>query len=109
MAAPTSTAELLSLIGRSGLVDEKTLQPYLQNKVALAADTKKIAATLVQRGVLTAFQARCVLSGKHRGLLLGSYKILDQIGQGGMGTVYLAEHLSLRRKAAIKVLAAGQA
>jgi serine/threonine protein kinase len=38
------------------------------------------------------------------GETIGSYRVLDQLGQGGMGTVYLAEHRHLHRKAAIKVL-----
>ncbi len=33
-----------------------------------------------------------------------SYTIIEKIGEGGMGTVYLAEHNTLKRKAAIKVL-----
>ncbi|MBZ0201604.1 MAG: serine/threonine protein kinase, partial [Ignavibacteria bacterium] len=33
-----------------------------------------------------------------------SYKIISLIGEGGMGSVYLAEHQTLGRKAAIKVL-----
>ena len=32
------------------------------------------------------------------------YKILSQIGEGGMGSVYLAEDEMLNRKVAIKVL-----
>jgi serine/threonine-protein kinase len=38
------------------------------------------------------------------GEVFGNYRIVRQLGQGGMGAVYLAEHLRIARKAAIKVL-----
>lgn len=38
------------------------------------------------------------------GETVGSYRITDRIGEGGMGMVYLAEHSLLGRTAAIKVL-----
>ena len=38
------------------------------------------------------------------GRVVGKYKILDQIGEGGMGIVYRAEHIVLGSPAAVKVL-----
>ncbi len=35
---------------------------------------------------------------------IGGYKVLKKIGQGGMGSVYVAEQLSLHREVAFKVL-----
>jgi serine/threonine protein kinase len=38
--------------------------------------------------------------------LLGRYQVLEKIGDGGMGTVYLAEHTTILKKFAVKVLSA---
>jgi serine/threonine protein kinase len=39
------------------------------------------------------------------GKLLGDrFQVIDRIGQGGSGTIYRAEHVTLRRKVAIKIL-----
>jgi len=38
------------------------------------------------------------------GTQIGAYRVLQQIGEGGMGTVWLAEHMMLGRRAAIKLL-----
>jgi serine/threonine protein kinase len=45
----------------------------------------------------------------HRGRMvegsqIGGYRLLRQIGEGGMGTVWMAEHSMLGRRAAIKIL-----
>ena len=38
------------------------------------------------------------------GTIVGAYRVLRKLGEGGMGVVYIGEHTLLGRKAAIKVL-----
>jgi eukaryotic-like serine/threonine-protein kinase len=38
------------------------------------------------------------------GTVIGNYRVLKKLGEGGMGAVYVAEHSLIGRKAAIKVL-----
>ncbi|MEZ4363093.1 MAG: serine/threonine-protein kinase [Kofleriaceae bacterium] len=41
---------------------------------------------------------------EHLGTTLGSYRLLSRIGKGGMGHVFLAEHVKLGRQVALKLL-----
>jgi serine/threonine protein kinase len=52
--------------------------------------------------------AAAVLPSECAGMQIGSYKLLQQIGEGGMGTVYMAEQTQpVQRKVALKVIKAG--
>ena len=67
-------------------------------------DAREIAKALASWKLLTKFQARMLLAGRNSGFFLGPYRILDQLGQGGMGRVYKAMHQTMNRVVALKVL-----
>src|SRR5438105_8034719 len=60
---------------------------------------------MIKKGLLTRFQAEQLLQGKWRRFTIGNYKVLDRLGSGGMGNVYLCEHKLMRKRVAVKVLA----
>src|SRR4029079_16140972 len=57
-------------------------------------------------GSLSSYHADHLLLGKYRGFNVGKYKVLERLGTGAMGTVYLCEHPAMRRRVAVKVLPA---
>lgn len=107
MPAPTSTAELLDLVRKSGLYDGDSFDNHLSSIPELPEQPVSTATMLVKHGLITKFQAKLLLLGKYRGFRIGPYAIKEQIGQGGMGAVYLAEHTTLSRNVALKVLTPG--
>jgi eukaryotic-like serine/threonine-protein kinase len=99
----------LDLVRRSGLVDHGRLNAVLlelkkQSGSQPISDTDLVANRLVQSGLVTRWQVDKLLDGRHKGFFLGKYKLLDHLGTGGMSTVYLAEHVLMQRRVAIKVL-----
>lgn len=107
MPAPITADELLDLLQKSNLVDEPRLRAYVQklrDTAAFPTDPNKFAGVLVRDALLTYFQAEQLLQGKYKRFSLGKYKVLEKLGAGGMGTVFLCEHKLMRRRVAVKVL-----
>lgn len=106
-AARMTGETFLSLVRQSGLLDAEVLKRHikeLQDAGTDLADTSALAEGLVRRNALTRWQADKILVGKHKGFFLGKYRLMSHLGKGGMSSVYLAEHVLMRRRVAIKVL-----
>jgi serine/threonine protein kinase len=67
-------------------------------------DPSAVAAEAVRRGWMTPFQSKEVLRGRGSELTLGPYRLLELVGEGGMGRVFRARHTRLGREAAVKVI-----
>ena len=103
-----SVAAFLKTVARSGLVTVAELQQAVK---ALPRDglldARHLAEHLVRSGRLTRFQARKLIRGMYRGLVLGPYQVLSAIGKGGMSTVYLARDSRDAQLVAVKVVSSG--
>src|SRR5262245_27230506 len=107
MPAPVTVEEFLDLARKSQQVDREGLEGFVGQRRQdgnLPAEPRRLAGLLVKAGLVTNFQAEQLLLGKYKGFTLGVYRIIERIGAGGAGMVYLAEHQLMRRRVAIKVL-----
>ncbi len=100
----------------SGLLTEEQIDSAWQSLAESLPDSdvsleeitdQQLSAQLVALGFLNRWQAEQLRQGRTK-FTLGPYRILDAIGQGGMGYVFKGEHTLLGRIEAIKVLPKSQ-
>jgi eukaryotic-like serine/threonine-protein kinase len=94
--------EFYTLLERSGLLTAEQ-QDRSRRIVPDCHDAGIIARTLTHDGLLTRWQADRLLAGTSA-FFMGKYKLIDLLGRGGMGKVFLAEHTTMRRRVALKIL-----
>jgi serine/threonine protein kinase len=89
--------EQYALLGPEQLAELAQLQARLPDAHALARE-------LIKRDWLTPYQANQLLQGHGKSLVLGAYRLLERLGEGGMGQVFKARHLKMSRTVALKLV-----
>jgi response regulator RpfG family c-di-GMP phosphodiesterase len=102
-----SAAELLDRLGRLRLLDGSRVDAFLAARIdrdETIDSEEALGRALTADGIVTRYQLDRVQVGATHGLVLGPYRVVDELGSGGMGAVFLAEHAFLKRRVALKVL-----
>src|SRR5262245_21817227 len=74
------------------LLDTANVREFLQkyrDRLNDLSDPAVLAEGLVQVGMLTEYQLNRIQSGSTHGLVLGSYRVLNRLGGGSVGVVFL--------------------
>lgn len=101
-----SITDFVQVLADSQLLSSKLLRQIDEQVTSAPADLslERLINSLLNLGVLTHYQVQRLLCGRSDGFYLGKYKLFDVLGQGGMGTVYLAEQTTMNRLVAIKII-----
>ncbi len=105
-AMPPAQSLLARLLSAQVLMPEEweEVPPDHRDVLTRLTAVDALLAKLLGLHLLTRFQVDTIRKGGADDLILGNYRLLDILGQGGMGTVYRAEHILLRRQVALKVM-----
>ncbi|MBI3411884.1 MAG: serine/threonine protein kinase [Planctomycetes bacterium] len=92
-----SPAELLTFLREHAFLTPSQSQELGVNGNTGFADARALGRALVDRNWLTPYQANQILQGRGEDLVLGPYRLLDRLGEGGMGQVFKAFHVGMDR------------
>src|SRR5262245_247300 len=102
---PVTTIErLLDQLRKFHLLDSKQLEELTRKIQGKKIEPRVLAQKLIELGSLTPFQVNQLLKGRGQQLLLGSYILMERLGEGGMGEVYKAKNWKLGKIVAIKLI-----
>jgi serine/threonine protein kinase len=109
MPAPVTIHDLVGVLRKSGVVPQEQLDAFLRERTErwrLLNSPAQAAAMLLHGGLVSQFQAKHLLQGRSKGFWIKRYLVLEDLGTGGMGRVFLCEQTPMNRLVAVKVLPA---
>jgi serine/threonine protein kinase len=100
--AVTTVGEFCAVLEKSKLLDAAQMA-QARDLVEKCEHATAAAKTLARRGLISRWQAAQLLLGR-RTFTLGKYRLIQMLGRGGMGSVCLAEHVTMNRRVALKII-----
>ena len=97
--------QFVQLLSKSELLPSEKMKE-VEEAAAKAKNSEHLARSLMRQGLLTPWQAGQLLIGRSN-FMMGKYRRIDLLGKGGMGSVFLAEHVTMNRRVALKILPKG--
>ncbi len=102
--AVATVDEYLSALEKSKLLASEQLAKA-QNLAGSTSDATTFARALARENLVSRWQASTLLDlGPRAKLRMGKYKLISPLGKGGMGKVFLAEHVTMNRRVALKIV-----
>ena len=100
--AITTADEFFAVLEKSRLLEAKQLAEA-RRIAEHVEDPTAVAKLLARRELITHWQAAQLLAGRTV-LFVGKYKLIRLLGHGGMGNVFLGEHVTMNRRVALKFI-----
>ncbi len=96
-----SALKVLHELTAAGLLSSDAVTRFSEE---IESGSEALLTKLVAEEVITQFQADKFRDGKAADICFGDYVLINELGRGGMGTVFLARHRLMDREVAIKIL-----
>jgi len=100
--AQASVSSLVSFLQEKEFIAKSQLQELPGNGQSLEAAA--FLREAARRQWLTEYQVSRITEGHVKDLILGPYRILEPIGEGGMGQVFKARHVQMDRIVGLKII-----
>src|SRR5947207_14949518 len=104
MPKSAKLAVFIEAVRASNLLKPADWEAFANAADADGAEPEALARDLVERSLLTSYQAKALWKGRSNELFLNQYVLIEKLGEGGMGEVFRAKHLRLGRDVALKIM-----